>query len=156
MENGVLTFLNMSLLQKEPKRDIYMFSSGLGCSQFTKASNFQIYLQWLKELINWKTNSSSHNFQKQLCYLLTNSLSQPFPPNLQNIINTKRQSQRPEIMRQCLPLPDCNMSHVTCHISHVTSQIFFCGGGVTQWCSQLLEGLLSTGPIPSSFTTKNI
>ena len=41
----------------------------------------------------------------------------------------------------------CHESHVTCHIFHL---IFFWGGG-TNWWSLFLEGLLSTGPTPSSF-----
>ena len=50
----------------------------------------------------------------------------------------------------------CNVSHVTCHVSHVTCHmshvtffllLFFW----TKWWSLLVEGLLSTGPTPSSF-----
>ena len=39
----------------------------------------------------------------------------------------------------------CHMSRVTCHVSHVL--IFF----FTKWWSLSVEGLLSTGPTPSSF-----
>ena len=42
----------------------------------------------------------------------------------------------------------CHVSRVTCHMSHVTClmSIFF----VLKWWSLLVEGLLSTGPTPSS------
>ena len=43
----------------------------------------------------------------------------------------------------------CHVSHVTCHLSHVTlfySSFLF----RTKWWSLLVEGLLSTGPTPSS------
>ena len=49
----------------------------------------------------------------------------------------------------------CHVSHVTCHVSHVTCHmshilfIFFIFW--TMWWSLSVEGLLSTGPTPSSF-----
>ena len=45
----------------------------------------------------------------------------------------------------------CHVSRVTCHMSRVTchmSPFFFF---LTKWWSLLVEGLLSTGPTPSSF-----
>ena len=61
----------------------------------------------------------------------------------------------------------CHMSHVTCHMSHVTCHMscvrchvshvtFFWGGGGTKWWSSSVEGLLSTGPTPSSCFTSII
>ena len=44
----------------------------------------------------------------------------------------------------------CHMSCVTCHVSHVTCNIFFYFF-FTKWWSLSVEGLLSTGPTPSSF-----
>ena len=44
----------------------------------------------------------------------------------------------------------CHMSHVRCHVSGDTCQVpclFF----LTKWWSLSMAGLLSTGPIPSSF-----
>ena len=41
----------------------------------------------------------------------------------------------------------CHMSHVTCHMTCVTCHIFF----FTKRWSLSVEGLLSTGPTPSSF-----
>ena len=49
-----------------------------------------------------------------------------------------------------LPYVTCHVSHVTCHVSHVTCHcrnIYF----FTVWWSYSVEGLLSTGPTPSSF-----
>ena len=43
----------------------------------------------------------------------------------------------------------CHMSGVTCHVSHVIIFFFF----RTIWWSLSVEGLLSTGPTPSSFIT---
>jgi hypothetical protein len=43
----------------------------------------------------------------------------------------------------------CHVSHVTCHVSHV---IFFPSFFRTKWWSLSVEGLLSTGPTPSSFS----
>ena len=40
----------------------------------------------------------------------------------------------------------CHVSHVTCHVSHVMCHFFW-----TKWWSLSVEGLLSTGPTPSSF-----
>ena len=49
----------------------------------------------------------------------------------------------------------CHVSHVICHMSHVMchmSQLFFCCCFFwTKWWSLAGEGLLSTGPTPSSF-----
>ena len=64
-----------------------------------------------------------------------------------------------EILRECSPPTMCHMSRVICHVSGVTCQVsrvtcnfiiiilFF----LTQWWSLSGEGLLSTGPTPSSF-----
>ena len=41
----------------------------------------------------------------------------------------------------------CHMSCVTCHVSCVKCHFFL----LTKWWSLLVEGLLSMGPIPSSF-----
>ena len=55
------------------------------------------------------------------------------------------------------------MSHVTCHMSRVMSHVsrvtchmslFFYSFSLTKWWSFLVEGLLSTGPTPSSFQKK--
>ena len=44
----------------------------------------------------------------------------------------------------------CHMSRrVTCHVSHVTCNFFFCCFW-TKWWSLSVQGLLSTGPTPSS------
>ena len=43
----------------------------------------------------------------------------------------------------------CHVSHVTCHMSHFLSFFLFFR---TKWWSLSLEGLLSTGPTPSSFS----
>ena len=59
----------------------------------------------------------------------------------------------------------CHVSHVTCHLSPVTCQkkfffdilihIFFLRKkNWTKWWSQSVQGLLSTGPTPSSLTNK--
>ena len=53
----------------------------------------------------------------------------------------------------CVP---CHISCVTCHLSHVTCQVsrvtfIFFFFSFTKWYSSLVEGLLSTGPTPSSF-----
>ena len=61
----------------------------------------------------------------------------------------------------------CHMSHVTCHVSHVTCHMsrvtchmscvtchmspFFLLLFPTKWWSLSVEGMLSTGPTPSSF-----
>ena len=41
----------------------------------------------------------------------------------------------------------CHLSRVMCHMSHVTSHRYFF---LTNWWSLSVEGLLSTGPTPSS------
>ena len=41
----------------------------------------------------------------------------------------------------------CHVSCVTCYVAPVTCHFFF----ITNWLSKLVEGLLSTGPTPSSF-----
>ena len=41
----------------------------------------------------------------------------------------------------------CHVSHVTCNVSHVTIFFLF----LTKWLSLSVEGLISTGPTPSSF-----
>ena len=46
----------------------------------------------------------------------------------------------------------CHVSCVLCHMSHVTC-IFF---SLTKWWSLLVEGLLSTGPTPSSLTRNRL
>ena len=43
----------------------------------------------------------------------------------------------------------CHMSPVTCHLSHI--YIFIFSKNWTKWWCWLVEGLLSTVPIPSSF-----
>ena len=57
----------------------------------------------------------------------------------------------------------CHMSHVSCHVSGVMCQVscvrchvslfsfFFSSSFLTKWWSLSGEGLLSTGPTPSSF-----
>ena len=46
----------------------------------------------------------------------------------------------------------CHVSRVTCHVSHVTCQMaLFCFFNRTKWWNYSVEGLLSTGPTPSSF-----
>ena len=81
------------------------------------------------------------------------SLSQPFPPNLQNIINNKPEelgSWNFERMftPQNLSHVTCRKSGVTCHVtcvtghmSHVTFFFFWQSGEAFRW----------RGPIPSSF-----
>ena len=47
----------------------------------------------------------------------------------------------------------CHMSRVTCHVSHVTcnvSHVILFNFFRTKWGSLSVEGLLSTGPTPSS------
>ena len=45
----------------------------------------------------------------------------------------------------------CHVSHVTCHVSHVIFFFFlFFLFFLTKWWSSSVEGLLSTGPTPSS------
>ena len=55
-------------------------------------------------------------------------------------------------MRECSPPQRCHVSHVTCHVSHVTchGSRFFLLLFWTKWWSLSVEGLLSTGPTPSS------
>ena len=48
----------------------------------------------------------------------------------------------------------CHVSHVMCHVSHVTFFYFFIF--LPRGWSFLVEGLLSTGPTPSSYTLKPI
>ena len=45
------------------------------------------------------------------------------------------------------------MSNVTCHVSSVKCHIFFNG---TKWWTKSGEGLLSTGPTPSSSLTERV
>ena len=45
------------------------------------------------------------------------------------------------------------MSRVTCHMSRVTCNFFFLLKKFTKWWSYSVEGLLSTGPTPSSLLT---
>ena len=51
----------------------------------------------------------------------------------------------------------CHLSRVTCHMSHVTCLMshvmFFCFFFLIKWRSLSVEGLLSTGPTPSSFVS---
>ena len=58
-------------------------------------------------------------------------------------------------MRECSPPITCRMSHVTCPMSHVTCHmsLFFLLFFWTKWWSLLVEGLVSTGPTPSSLET---
>ena len=77
-----------------------------------------------------------------------------------NIPNGK--SQGAELLRECSSHTMCHVSHVMCHLSPVTcilsyvkkyiylKKIFKKNNWLTWW-SQSLEGLLSTGPTPSSF-----
>ena len=87
---------------------------------------------------------------------LIQSVSEPVPQYLHNIINHKQSElvswnfERMFIPQTChVSHVTCHMSHVTCHVSHVTFflLLFFC----TIWWSLSVEGLLSTGPTPSSF-----
>ena len=54
----------------------------------------------------------------------------------------------------------CHVSHVTCHVSRVTCHnfflFFFSFFFRTKWWSLSVEGLLSTGPTPSSFNSITI
>ena len=47
----------------------------------------------------------------------------------------------------------CHMSHATCHLSCIQCPMshFFLSFFSSKWWSQLVEGLLLTGPTPSSF-----
>ena len=68
---------------------------------------------------------------------VSQSVSQPFPPNLQNIINRKPEELgswnfermfTPHNMSHVtcrMSRVTCHMWHVTCHMSHVTCCIFF-------------------------------
>ena len=77
-------------------------------------------------------------------------VSQPFPHNLQNIINHKPEELGSWNLERMFTLH--NMSHVTCHVrvtchvSHVRCHMshFFPGQSLS------VKGLLSTGPTPSS------
>ena len=90
------------------------------------------------------------------------SLIQPFPQYLHNII--KKQTVRarelkfwenvhpPQRVMCHVSCVMCHVSHVTCHVSHVTCHyffyyIFFC---LIKCWKYSVEGLLSTGPTPSS------
>ena len=56
---------------------------------------------------------------------LINWLTEPFPPNLQDIINPKTLELGSwSFERMCTP-NKCHMTHVMCHMSGVTSQFFF-------------------------------
>ena len=69
-----------------------------------------------------------------LIHLLIHWVTDPFPPNLQNIINLKQ------------------LKHVKCHMSHVTghfSSFFFSFFRRKGW-SLSVEGVLSLGLTPSS------
>ena len=73
---------------------------------------------------------------------LYQSLSDSFPPNLQNILT-------PGILRQFSPPPVCHLSHVICHRSHVACHVSHVMVGLG-WSSSV-EGLLSTG-LPGLFS----
>ena len=86
----------------------------------------------------------------------------PFPPDIHNIINHKPQELGSwNVERMFTPQTGhmscvtchvtchgtCHVSHVTCTVSHVTFFSFFF---MTKCWSLSVEGLLSTGPTPSS------
>ena len=50
-----------------------------------------------------------------------------------------------------MPCVTYHVSHVTCHMSNVTCEEKKEDKNVIKWWSQSVEGLLSTGPTPSSF-----
>ena len=56
-------------------------------------------------------------------------------------------------MRECSPPQTCHVSHFTCLMSHVTCHNFVLLFFWTKWWSLSVEGLLSTGPTPSSFVS---
>ena len=94
------------------------------------------------------------------------SVSHPFSPIFQNIITPKQlELESLNLARMFTPhhVPcvmchiscvTCHMSPVTCPISNVTFFSFFFITKLcwTRWWSQSVEGLLSTGSTPSSFS----
>ena len=96
-------------------------------------------------------------------HLFINSATHPFPPDLHNIINHKRLELGSWNFERMFTPPNVScvtchvsrvtyhVSRVTCPVSHVTCHVFFW----TKWWSLSVEGLLSTGPTPSTFHTNN-
>ena len=87
----------------------------------------------------------------------TEWVSDPFPPNLQNIINHKPEELGSWNFERMFTPTTCHMSHVTCHVSHITCHTSRVRCHMShflllliKWWSLSVEGLLSTGPTPSS------
>ena len=94
---------------------------------------------------------------------LIDSVSDPFPPNIQDIISPKPLELGSWHFERIF-IPPHHASHVTCHVSHLTCQVsgvrchvpcFFssCFFSRTKWWSLSVEGLLSMGPTLSSLDT---
>ena len=80
---------------------------------------------------------------------LNQSVSDPFPPNLQNIITPKRKSWGAEVQTEWSPPTTCYVSGVRCQ----TSGLFFLFFLKKKWWIQLVERMLSTGTTLSSPNT---
>ena len=84
-------------------------------------------------------------------------MSNTFPPHLQYIKNPKPLELGTwnfhTMFTTChVSCVKCHMSNVTCHLPHVyISHVFFLYYYLTNWWSWFEEGLLLTGPTPSSF-----
>ena len=134
-------------------RDVF---SNILCQQFTQTTavsspsmaDFRIFEILIFSIIIFNRPGVSRGCST--ISLVTHSFSQPFSPNLQNIINHKPEELgswnfgrmfTPHNMSHVT----CRMAHVTCHMSRVTCNFF-----LTKWWSSSVEGLLSTGPTPSS------
>ena len=115
----------------------------------------------------WWTNSKQINGCSTITSVINSFIhwfSDPFPPNLQNIINHKPEELgswnfermfTPHNMSQvtcCMSRVMCHVSHVTCCMSCVTCHVLC----VTKCWSLLVEGLLSTGPTPSIFVIHTV
>ena len=88
-------------------------------------------------------------------------MSQPFPPNLQDIIKYKPKELRNWNLERMFTPKTCQMSYFTCYMSHVTchKSCVMCHMShffLTEWWRFLVEGRLSTGPTPSSFRTNAV
>ena len=76
---------------------------------------------------------------------------------IQNTVNPKPEELESWILRECSSHTMCHVSPVTCHLSKYFIFLFYEKKNLsfrknwTKWWSLSLEGMLSTGPTPSSF-----
>ena len=86
---------------------------------------------------------------------LISSVSDPFPPNFQSILNHKQLELGGWNFERMFTPQKNHMSYVMCHMSRVTGHIYFFIHLFfrTKWWSLSVEGLLSMRPTPSSFCT---